>query len=233
MRLDPGRHGGAAGVSVDDTASLSGLQAPDVTFDTSASFASAPAWLPFSTFARPSSPRLYFSLSLQVTGLGPCRARCLTEASQKASGCLSHRTLLIILALIFILFVSPTCIFLSQCVFFFSHTKFISNNFPSYSLILKSAFPLFTSPSFLQSAGICLLCWCWVADCQGLQRLVWCLSERTSVESEGLPRCLTNSLTAWNILTPSERTRDARILQKENLFNWWFNSYRDFGYMHL
>lgn len=110
-------------------------------FDTSASFASLPAWLPFSTFARPSSPRLYVSLSLQVTGLGPCRARCLTEASQKASGCLSHRTLLIILTLIFILFVSPT-IFLSLCVF--SHTQ---NSFPIIFLV---------TPSYSRLLSLCL-----------------------------------------------------------------------------
>lgn len=155
MWLDPGRHGGAAGVSLDDTVSLSELQAPDVMFDTSASFASPPAWLPLSTFACPSSPRLYFSLSLQVTGLGPCWARCLTEASQKASGCLSHRTLLIILTLIFILFVSPTCIFFkSVCVF--SRTQ---NSFPitflvtpSYSRLLFLCLHLHHSFSLLKFA---------------------------------------------------------------------------------
>lgn len=67
---------------------------------------------------------LYLRPPLQPMFLSRCRslgrARCLTEASQKASGCLSHRTLLIILTLIFILFVSPT-IFLSLCVCSLTH----------------------------------------------------------------------------------------------------------------
>lgn len=46
----------AAGISVDDAASPSGPQAPDVMCDMSASSAFVPAWLPFSTLYHPSFP---------------------------------------------------------------------------------------------------------------------------------------------------------------------------------